>query len=416
MYQALRHLLQRGVDPDRLWWLRLDHPLLTASSLGDLVRAVLESHGGREQEPLFLFLDEIVYAKDWDLWLKTFYDERWPVRIVATSSATAALRDRRLESGVGRWQEHYLMPYLFGEFLDLAEVKVNVEAKPTLAETLAGLPQRLPGQAEISRLRREFLFKGGFPELLLNSGAADDRTELLRSQQILRSDAVERAIYKDIPQSFGVDSPLTLERLLYALGGQMAGILSPTHIGAALGMVQPRLDRYLSYLEHAFLVFTLPNYSGSEINVQKRGRKLFFVDGAVRNAALQRGIAPLDHPEELGLLMENLVASNLHALSLHEGIRLFHWRDGKNEVDLILDHPTAPVAFEVGSSPDHSRAGLVALMQRHPRFSGACYLIAPNVSTVSPSRHVSGVGTLPLDLFLIAIARQAEYAERRRTI
>lgn len=38
-----------------------------------------------------------------DLWFKTFYDERWPVRIAATSSATAALRDRRTESGVGRW-------------------------------------------------------------------------------------------------------------------------------------------------------------------------------------------------------------------------------------------------------------------------------------------------------------------------
>jgi uncharacterized protein len=52
---------------------------------------------------------------------------------------------------------------------------------------------------------------------------------------------------------------------------------------------QPTLDRYVSYLEQTFLVFRLTNYSGNESSIQKRGRKTYFHDGAVRNAALQRG-------------------------------------------------------------------------------------------------------------------------------
>lgn len=47
---------------------------------------------------------------------------------------------------------------------------------------------------------------------------------------MLRSDAVERAIYKDIPQVFGVENPIVLERLLYVLAGRMTGILSPAGI------------------------------------------------------------------------------------------------------------------------------------------------------------------------------------------
>lgn len=413
MYQTVRHLLAAGHPARQLWWLRLDHPLLMGWSLGDLVQAIVEARPD-QSKPLILFLDEIVYAKDWDLWLKTFYDDHWPVEIVATSSATAALRDRRLESGVGRWQEHYLTPYTFSEFLDLTASTVDIPVGVSLAETVRGLPRAAPNAGELARLRRELLFLGGFPELLLDRSSVDDRDQLLRSQQVLRSDAVERAVYKDIPQSFGVDNPLALERLLYTLGGQISGLISPTQVGSGLGMTQPTVDRYLSYLERAFLVFTLPNFSGSEANVQKRGRKLYFVDGAVRNAALQRGLAPLTNPTELGLLQENLAAATLNTLELQGAGRLHHWRDGKHEVDLLLDHPTDPLAFEIGSDADHRRSGLVALMARHPRLRNRCYLVAPEASTVQPEKHPSGVGTLPLDLFLLAAGRQADAAQWAR--
>ena len=252
---------------------------------------------------------------------------------------------------------------------------------------------------------------GGFPELLTlpRDRPNDDGTRLIESQQILRSDAVERAVYKDIPQSFGVDSPMMLERLLYVLAAQITGILSPSNICKDLGLSQPTFDRYLSYLEQAFLVFTLPNYSGREATVQKRGRKLYFVDGAIRNAALQRGVAPLDDPAEQGALLENLVAATLRSLAVHAGVRLHHWRDGKHEVDLIFDHPEHPMAFEIASSPDHSRSGMRALVDRHPRFARNTYLVAPQVAVAHPSA-TSDFGTLPLDLFLLVVGAQAEAA------
>ena len=232
-----------------------------------------------------------------------------------------------------------------------------------------------------------FTLIGGFPELLTSRIGIDKEADvsdlLLGSQQVLRTDTVERAVYKDIPQSFGVDNPMMLERLLYVLAGRFTGLLSPSNVCGDLGLSQPTFDRYLSYLERALIVSTLPNYSGSETAVQKRGRKLYLVDGAVRNAALQRGIAPLLDPIEMGALLENLVAASVRALALHSGVRLHHWRDGKSEVDLIYDHPEEPLAFEVASSADHHRAGLEALIRRHPKFHKRCYLIAPQASVSS---------------------------------
>lgn len=415
LYQTVRHLITDGVQPNRIWWLRLDHPLLLQENLGALVRHVLSQTDATPERPAYLMLDELVYTDAWDLWLKTFFDDRWPVRVAATSSATAALRQRRLESGAGRWAEQHLTPYGFDELLDLVGEDVGLEAGTTLAGTIRSLPAGRRSGTRLETWRRTLMFVGGFPELLTRraDGDGDEASRLLESQQVLRADAVERAIYKDIPQSFGLDSPMMLERLLYVLAAQVTGVLSPTNICGDLGLSQPTFDRYLSYLEHAFLVFTLPNYSGTESGIQRRGRKLYFVDGAVRNAALQRGLALLDDPAELGLLLENLAAATLRSLALHSGVRLHHWRERGNEVDVIYDHPDEPLAFEIGSSPRHPRAGMKAFMERHPRFAGRCYIVAPQVTVAHPESMAEGVGTLPLDLFLLCAGVQARDALER---
>ena len=417
LYQTVQRLITSGIHPGRIWWLRMDHPLLLPTSLGDLVRAVLDGSGATEANPVFLMLDEIVYASDWDLWLKTFHDESWPMRIAATSSSTVALRKRRRESGVGRWEEHHLMPCGLDEAFSLRGDPQEITAERTLTQTLASLP---PGQLAgpmLESMRVFLLLVGGFPELVTRIlGAPTDNLgkeleiHVLESQRVLRSDAVERALYKDIPQAAGIDNPLLLERLLYVLAGQVTGVLSPTNIGQQLGIGQPTFDRYLSYLEQAYLVFTLTNYSASETGVQRRGRKLYFVDSAVRNAALHRGLAPLNDPDERGRLLENLVAAAVNTLAAHAGVRLHHWRDGNHEVDLIYDDPGQPLAFEIASSPSHSLRGLQALIQRHPHFRGHSYLVAPQATVIHPRDDTRGIGMLPLDTFLLAVGAQAHQA------
>lgn len=424
LYQTVHHLIEdAGLPPGMLWWLRLDHPALLRVGLGELAELVIARAGATSERPVYLMLDEIVYARDWDLWLKTFFDDGWPVRIAATSSATAALRDRRMESGVGRWDELYLTPYRFDEFLELRGESPPIDATDAdrpLAERLKALTSAsVPEDLGLAQRRTLFTLVGGFPELLaaLASDAGDrDALEdaLLRSQQVLRSDAVERAIYKDIPQTFNVREPMELERALYVLAAQFTGVLSPTRLCTELGISQPTLDRFVHYLEQAFLVFVLPNWSGREATVQKRGRKLFFLDGAVRNAALQRGLGPLDDAIEAGKLLENLVAGTLRTLSLHTGDRLFHWRDGNDEVDFVLDRANAPLAVEVGSADSHARAGLIALGRRHARFANDLWLVTPNSPVRQPGDTQAGVGTLPVDLFLLMAAQCAEAALRRR--
>ena len=144
MYQTVKHLLREKVPVNRIIWVRLDHPELMNVKLGTIVKVAVKLSKATLNQPAFLFLDELVYAENWDTWIKTFYDEKWPVRIVASSSATAALRDRRRESGVGRWEEIHLTPYSLSELLELQDIKIDSPAKKYLHETIEQLASSSP--------------------------------------------------------------------------------------------------------------------------------------------------------------------------------------------------------------------------------------------------------------------------------
>ena len=46
MWQIVQRLLNSGVNAKRLWWFRLDHPILMQFNLDGLIRPVLAESGG----------------------------------------------------------------------------------------------------------------------------------------------------------------------------------------------------------------------------------------------------------------------------------------------------------------------------------------------------------------------------------
>jgi len=413
MHQAIQALIEHGVQPNRLWFLKLDHPLLMDYELNGWAKALISNYGASAENPLYLFLDEINYSPKWDRWLKTFYDERWPLRIVATSSFTAALRDRSVESGIGRWTDQYLMPYSFDEYLGLRGIpSPQVEIGSDLFETIRSATRAVPPDKSLTATRDIYLLVGGFPELLL-AGDKDEPLEVavIRSQQVLRSEAVQRVAGMDIPQVFDIKSPQVLERLVYILAGQMCGLMNVSSLADSLEMSRQTVNQYISYLERAYLVFALPNYSTSEEKIQRQGRKIYFVDGAVRNAALQRGLTPIRDLGERGFLIENAAAAQLFSMSMQTGMRVYHWRNKGDEVDLVYEDTSGPIAFEISSSAKHSLSGMRALHRRYPRFRGRSFLVSPEIrAPTMPDDDPNGIGRITLDQFLIAVGRFTDHS------
>ena len=409
MYQTIQQLLAHGVPANRLWFLRLDHPLLMHFELGAWVKSLRNNFGGSPADPIYLFLDEVNYSHGWDRWLKTFFDEQWPIRVVATSSSTAILRGRTYESGIGRWNEQFLMPYSYTEYLSLRNMGFGrPKSEADLFSTLLAAIEAKHDYTPQSPLLQLFLLIGGFPELLTSLQEDDLESGLFRSQQVLRSEAVQRVAGMDIPQAFDIKHPLILERLLYVLAGQICGLMNVSKLSTELGLSRATMHQYISYLEQAYLIFTLPNFAVSEEKIQRKGRKVYFVDGAVRNAALQRGLSPISDHQEQGYLMENAVGSHLYSLSLQSGARLFHWREGHDEVDFVYGEPGNHIAFEVSRSGDHSMKGLNAIQVRYPELKGRCFLVSDRSPAYRrPDESADGVGRIPLQTFLLATGAHA---------
>lgn len=419
MYQTVRRLLDLGIDAGRLWWISLDHPLLALHRLDELVDFTVRRAGASPERPVFLFLDELVYADQWDLWLKQFYDQRLPIRLTASSSAASALRRGRLESGVGRWEEIYLGPCQLSEALDLLGYESPIRVGPTLADTVAAnLTETLP--ARVSDVRELLLAAGGYPELLLHLGRPPEgtlpgtatRRVLPDLMERLRSDGMERVVYRDIQQSPPLVRPLQLEKLAYLLADRTGGVVSSANLAQDLAISAPTVETYLGHLERAFMVFPLLNYSGKEGVTQRRGRKYYLIDPALRSAILRRPPYWSEDPSEQGKLVETLAASHLHGLGKQEGVRVFHWRLGNRfEVDLVYDHPRRPMAFEIALSRSHKRQGLRELLHRNPRFRNRSYLVvAHSAIALAPEESPDGVGEMPLDLFLLAVGGQHDRA------
>ncbi len=290
----------------------------------------------------------------------------------------------------------------------------------SLSETLENIPQGTTSNASLSQLRRTLSEIGGFPEIVAEHFGQDIseqkndervsermRSQKMSAQKMLQSEIVGRVLRRDIPEFAAVRNPQDLEELLYAVVDLASKQVSPTNLSRKLGISMPTVNNYLSHLENAFLIFQIPNYSGSETSVQKRGRKLYFMDWAVRNAALQYDLPPDLGETDEGYLLENLAASALRSLAVNSETRLYFWRDAEGtEVDLIYDHPLKPLAFEIGRSAKHSLKGLHALAQKHPKFRHRCYFVSPTSRFLSPSASPNGVGSIPFDQFLMAVGAQ----------
>jgi len=63
MHQTIQALIAYGIKPDRLWFLKLDHPLLMDYELNGWAKALINNYRAAPDDPSYLFLDEINYLR-----------------------------------------------------------------------------------------------------------------------------------------------------------------------------------------------------------------------------------------------------------------------------------------------------------------------------------------------------------------
>jgi len=362
--QVADSLLKEGAEPASILYISLDHPLLKLVSLTDLLRAYrdeIQPEGKRS----FLLLDEIQYAEDWELHVKTLVDHHPDYRILATGSAAVATRRPQSESGVGRWIVVPIPTLSFYEYLRIRDVEIPTQLEELKLQDLFGSGKGgLGGVAQAARPLlpefRRYLLVGGFPETAR-------LPDVGKAQQILREDVVERVLRKDLVGLYAVRSVREFEQLFIYLCLHTGKVFAVQTVATALGVAAATVENHLEVLEQAHLIYRLPPTPLSGKKVLKAKDKIYIADAALRNAVLLKGDHLLDDPDEMGLVVETTVLRHVFAFYYQDSPRISYWQapsrrsgrlgrpkateergEGKLlEVDIVVESPSYTIPFEV---------------------------------------------------------------------
>jgi predicted AAA+ superfamily ATPase len=345
--QAIRSLLRDGYPPENLLYATFDHPILKLAGLAEMLQAWDALYRRNPDQPRIMFLDEVQYVPDWQIWLKHQVDFHRENRIAVTGSASP-LRNASTESGVGRWETIPLATLSFGEFLRLRRIEVGPIPEVNSLRALFDW-----SEADFARARavgraltvhfHDYLLRGGFPEPAL-------ATDLSRCQRLLREDIVDKVLKRDMTAYYGVRRVLEVEKLFLYLCYHDGGILDLAAISRQLdGVSKQTVHNFLDLFEATHLVYRLKPFGyGKEV---LRGRdKVYLADAALPGAVLLLGRRLLEQPDRLGAAVETAFFKHLFTRYYKETPTFSYWRDRKNadaEVDIIAEMGDRLVPFEV---------------------------------------------------------------------
>ena len=338
-YQMIETLLERGVAPQKIVFISMDHPMLKLSGVNEVLECYHENIYA--EQDVYYFFDEIQYAQDWDKWLKTIYDMQPETQVVATGSASPALIKGNQESGAGRWTVIQVPTMSFYEYceilnLDRPELPKNFKATHMLHMTQQDRTRIMMQLSKVQNHFNRYLQVGGFPELAL----ADND---LMAQQVMREDVVDKVLKRDLPSLYSIRNATELERIFLYLCNVSSEIVSIEAIAKELsGVSRPTVENYIQYLESANLIYQSWPVDMAGKRVLKAKPKIYIADAAIRNAVLMDD-SLLTDPVEMGKIVETAVYKHVAAFYYQKATSVGYFRGGKKnkEIDIVVDYHNA---------------------------------------------------------------------------
>jgi uncharacterized protein len=315
MHQLIDHILTQNKIPHfNILYFSFDLQDLSLDQIVEYYEVEILKNEIRSGKPIYFFIDEIQKLDDWANRIKILYDRYPNLKLVLSGSAALPLLKGTKESLAGRFFEFLVKPFSFDEFIAFKGAKIDKE-RESLCER------------EIKILLQDFLATGGFIEVL--------QFDEVALKKYFKESLLERVIFKDIPESFQINQPNLLFRLLNIIARQPGMFLDYKNLGNDLKVDQRTISNYISYLEHSLLINKLYNYSGNQLTSEKKLKRVYPSNTAFINSLSDSSVGQ-------DILLETFYSGLLKA-------RFFFRSPRKEEVDIILDnqHVVLPVEIKI---------------------------------------------------------------------
>ncbi|MGC2289155.1 MAG: ATP-binding protein [Thermoplasmata archaeon] len=391
LYQLIEHLLESSASSSRILFVNFDLPGLTAaakSPLNDCLNIyadrVLGKPWRKSRDKVYIFLDEITKVDNWHRDLKGWFDQKYPIKFLISSSSLSELKSGAAASLTGRIATHLLLTWKFVDVLmyQTDDPRWN-DTGLRLREAFASSVQRndprilerklrevegtaTRGRAALrSTLDRYFLIDG-FPELL-------ESRDFHRSAARLR-EYLDLTVANDLSRVYQIRTPQLFYDLLGLLAHESGQLISYRNLADTLHVQERTIVDYLDHLESVFLVAQAQFFSESRAKRIRRQRKILLANPGLQNALLGRvDRRTLTDSALMGRLAEGIVHDHakrlVYCLNPGPEPKAFYWRDRHDrEVDVVvrIDDKAVPIEVKYRTDPHHDLDGLNAFLAAHP--------------------------------------------------
>ena len=261
--------------------------------------------------------------------------------------------------------EALVLPFSFREFLRHGGHEPDRPVDRLTKAARSGIEKQL----------RTYLGAGGFPEAL--RAAPRDRLDLLRGY-------VDAMLLRDVIERHAVSHPVALRWMVRPLLGSAGGAFSVHKFyndlrAQGVPVAKDTLHAYLSHLEDAFVIRTVPIAAASERRRMVNPRKAYPVDPGLIPVFDRSGKANLGHA------LETVVALELE----RRGAELAYVRTADDrEVDFLARYPDGSqqlmqvcADLDAPATREREVQGLLDAAREHPR--ARLQIVAMNTETVS---------------------------------
>jgi len=367
LWQVLAERLAAATPRERLLYFNFEDERLagmTADDLGLIVEEYFRLHPEvRDRQYALFLLDEVQAVEGWETFARRVMDTE-KVELFLSGSSARLLSREVATSMRGRAMEALVLPFSFREFL---RHRCSEPQQPADRLTKA---KRSALDSEL----REYLTVGGFPEA--QEIDRRDHFELLRGY-------VDTAMLRDVIERHAVSHPVALRWMVRQLLGNAGGPFSINKFhgdlrSQGIPVAKDTLHNYLSHLEDAFLVQTVPIATDSERRRMVNPRKSYAIDSGLIPVFDRSGKANVGHA------FETVVALHLE----RRGAQIAYVRTAEGfEVDFLARYPDGTqqliqvcADLNAPNTQERETRALLAALGEHPQAS--LHIVALAADTV----------------------------------
>ncbi len=250
-----------------------------------------------------LFIDEAQRINEIGLLLKIIVDRFKNVQVIATGSSAFELSGKVNEPLTGRKYEMMLLPFSYAELISNSDFLTEERS----------IEQRL--------------IYGAYPEIINDPQNAEEHLKLL----------ADSYLYKDLFALEQISKPALFQKIVKALALRVGSEVNFSELAQLVKADQKTIEKYINLLEKAFVIFSLPAFSGNVRNEIKKNRKIYFYDNGIINS-VTRNFNSLSNRNDVGALWENyIISERIKYLQQNQlEAETFFWRTTQQqEIDYI---------------------------------------------------------------------------------